>query len=78
MVDVVLVARILGNMFLLVAMILLLLVVTTYVEFLWKKSCEFESLSSTFVPSNTIFGVKISDPPLLDCFLTTHFDKRPI
>ena len=58
-VDVVLVARVLGNMFLLVAMILLLLVVTTYVEFLWRKSCEFESSFSTFVPSNTFFGFKI-------------------
>ena len=69
-VDVVFVARVLGNVFLLVAMTFLLLVVTTYVE--WKKSYEFESLFSTFVPSNTILGVKISDIPLVDCSLLNY------
>ena len=73
-VDVVLVARVLGNMFLLVAMLLLLLVVTTYVEFLWRKSCEFESLFSTFVPS--VLRFQIHHLWIAPC-LTTHFAKRP-
>ena len=40
--------------------------------FLWKKSYEFKSLFSTFFPSNTILGVKISDIPLVDCSLLNY------